>query len=175
MDAKPDTQLLELEDEPEELRPAPDEKMEELKHEKQTREQEKQAWNEARKAWEVERESFVKWKRTWDSEKEARALEKEFNEEHQAPHSHFMQMIRGIENATVEMVEQDVDNKDGDSDFVEAVSEEMVQQQMAEEPQQQESEKEKCKDIIGNVRRVGKQWLELVEAATKEDIVSCSV
>ncbi|TID25296.1 Quinate permease [Venturia nashicola] len=49
------------------------------------------------------------------------------------------------------------------------MSEEMIQQQATDEQDQNNTEKEKCTVIIGNVRRMGKQWLDCVEAATKED------
>ncbi|KAE9985288.1 hypothetical protein BLS_009031 [Venturia inaequalis] len=146
-----------------------DKELEEMKREKESHAKEKQAWNEERNAWGIERESFSKQKRCWDAERRARALEKEFEEEHHALHSHFMQMIQGINDATAEMAGEGFGVEDGDDGIIEAMSEGVVQQQTAEEPQQPNTQKEKCKVIIGNVRRIGKQWLGCVEAATKED------
>lgn len=163
-------QLTELQNELEKLRNATSEKqLEELRSEKEAHVKEKYAWEEEKKAWEVEKQSFAKQKRSWDSERRARALEKEFEEEHQALHSHFMQMIQRINTATAEMVEEGFNVEDADGNVIEAVSEPLTQQTSEEQDQQDSEEKEKWKALIGNVRRVGKQWLDCVEAATKED------
>lgn len=171
MDAHTENQLQDLQTELEKLRIAKaisDKELEGLKREKVTHTLEKQAWEKEKKAWEVKKESFANQKRGWESERQARALEKEFEEEYQTLHSHFMQMIQGVNDATAGMVEQGYEVIDETGNIIEAVSE-PLSQQTAEEAQQQDTEKEKFKVIIGNVRRVGKQWLECVETATKEE------
>lgn len=171
MDANPNNQLKDLQTELEKLRIAKaisDTELEELRGEREAHAKERQAWEKEKKAWEVEKESFAKQKRSWESERQARALEKEFEEEYQTLHSQFMQMIQGVNDATAGMVGQGYNVEDETGNIIEAVSEPLFQK-TAEEAQQQDTEKEKCKVIIGNVRRVGKQWLECVETATKEE------
>ncbi|QDS75685.1 hypothetical protein FKW77_007718 [Venturia effusa] len=170
MDGSPDHLLISLQIELEELHLAHaylEKEVEDLRSKKDAYTQEKQAWENEKEAWEAERESFATEKQTWQAERQARALEKEFEEHYQALHSHFMQMIQGINDVTAGIVEGDIQVEDA-HDSAEEVNERMASQP-ADEQDQQGSEKEKCKLIIGNVRRVGKQWLNCVEAAVEAD------